>query len=52
LNSHLRTKGIALSGVLLAASKDAKHLAPLQTFLNDVSFTGYHLFRAESKILL
>jgi hypothetical protein len=45
-------KAIALSRYPLAnAGTDPKHPAAMQTFLNDVSFTHYHVFRAESKIL-
>ncbi len=50
-NYFCPARGIALSRVPIGASKDAKHPAPVQTFMNDVTFTHYHLFRAESKIL-
>jgi hypothetical protein len=45
-------KGVAISRIPVPGdSGDAKHPAPVQTRLNEVSFTQYHLFRAETKIL-
>ncbi len=44
-------RGVAVSRIPVAASGDAKHPAPVETRLNDVSFRNYHLFRAETKIL-
>jgi hypothetical protein len=45
-------KGVAVSRIPVAEdSIDAKHPAPVETRLNDVSFRQYHLFRAETKIL-
>jgi hypothetical protein len=45
-------RGVALSKIpVVRAGGDAKHPAPVETRLNDVSFTHYHLFRAETKIL-
>ncbi len=45
-------RGVALSKIpVVGASGNAKHPVPVETRLNDVSFTHYHLFRAETKIL-
>jgi hypothetical protein len=45
-------KGVAVSRMpITLANSDAKHPAPTETRLNDVSFTNYHLFRAEATIL-
>jgi hypothetical protein len=35
----------------LAWSKPAEIKIPPQTFLNDISFTDYHVFRAEMRVL-
>jgi hypothetical protein len=45
-------KGVAISRMPVAGVLvDAKHAAPLQTRLNDITFRNYHLFRTEAKIL-
>ena len=45
-------KGVAISRIPAAGdSGDAKHPASVETRLNEVLFTQYHLFRAETKIL-
>lgn len=36
---------------LLVHKGKGYELGPLRTYLNDVSFTGYHIFRSESRIL-
>jgi hypothetical protein len=45
-------KGVAVSKIpVTTASADAKSSVSVKTRLNDVSFTHYHLFRAEATIL-
>jgi hypothetical protein len=45
-------KSVAVSKIpVVGAVADAKHPLPVTTRLNDVSFTNYHLFRTETKIL-
>jgi hypothetical protein len=49
------TRSIAISRArtLLMPKKDkSPRLGPERTFVNDVSFTGYHVFRSESRILV
>jgi len=48
------TRSVAISRArTLLTSKDGKapHLGPEKIFVNDVSFTQYHVFRSESRIL-
>jgi len=48
-----RSIAVSRARTLLLPKKDkSPRLGPERTFVNDVSFTQYHLFRSESRILL
>jgi hypothetical protein len=45
-------KGVVISKIpVIGEMTDAKHAPHMKTRLNDVSFTNYHVFRADAKIL-
>jgi hypothetical protein len=37
--------------VLKNEKNSSSHLGPVRIYLDDISFTGYHVFRSESRII-